>query len=162
MSVRETGIARDLLPEIESRLAFLEEVGLNEQFAIYPTRDPFSATSDYQGVDKLGAGLTVEARAPDGVVEAVSAEVNGAPVLAVPALWMNELPAFMMLPLLFPTSFSDEIVAANYRYYEPLTDHAGRAEHTDLELVCHCAWQSSKSSSQSCYIPAAQCRYWMA
>jgi putative glutamine amidotransferase len=37
----------------------------------------------YQGVDKLGAGLTVEARAPDGVVEAVSAEVNGAPVLAV-------------------------------------------------------------------------------
>ena len=29
MSVRETGIARDLLPEIESRLAFLEEVGLN-------------------------------------------------------------------------------------------------------------------------------------
>jgi putative glutamine amidotransferase len=37
----------------------------------------------YQGVDRLGAGLTVEARAPDGVVEAVSAEVNGAPVLAV-------------------------------------------------------------------------------
>ncbi|WP_300716897.1 excinuclease ABC subunit UvrA [Hydrogenophaga sp.] len=29
MSKRETGIARDLLPEIESRLAFLEEVGLN-------------------------------------------------------------------------------------------------------------------------------------
>lgn len=37
----------------------------------------------YQGVDKLGAGLTVEASAPDGVIEAVSAEVNGAPVLAV-------------------------------------------------------------------------------
>lgn len=37
----------------------------------------------YQGVDRLGAGLTVEARAPDGVIEAVSAEVNGAPVLAV-------------------------------------------------------------------------------
>jgi putative glutamine amidotransferase len=37
----------------------------------------------YQGVDKLGAGLTVEARAPDGVIEAVSATVNGAPVLAV-------------------------------------------------------------------------------
>jgi putative glutamine amidotransferase len=37
----------------------------------------------YQGVDKLGAGLTVEARAPDGIVEAVSAEINGAPVLAV-------------------------------------------------------------------------------
>jgi excinuclease ABC subunit A len=29
MSARETDIARDLLPEIESRLAFLEEVGLN-------------------------------------------------------------------------------------------------------------------------------------
>ncbi|WP_157691572.1 beta-phosphoglucomutase family hydrolase [Noviherbaspirillum autotrophicum] len=29
----------------------------------------------------------------------------------------------LMLPLLFPESFSDEIVAANYRYYEPLTDH---------------------------------------
>src|SRR5262245_58849554 len=37
----------------------------------------------YQGAAKLGAGLRVEALAPDGVVEAVSAEVNGAPVLAV-------------------------------------------------------------------------------
>ncbi|MDR7116733.1 gamma-glutamyl-gamma-aminobutyrate hydrolase family protein [Caulobacter sp. BE254] len=37
----------------------------------------------YQGVDRLGQGLAVEARAPDGVVEAVSARVNGAPVLAV-------------------------------------------------------------------------------
>jgi putative glutamine amidotransferase len=37
----------------------------------------------YQGVDKLGAGLNVEAVAPDGVVEAVSANVNGARVLAV-------------------------------------------------------------------------------
>lgn len=37
----------------------------------------------YQGADRLGRGLAVEARAPDGVVEAVSAEVNGAPVLAV-------------------------------------------------------------------------------
>jgi len=47
-------------------------------------RDELDVVSvHYQGVDKLGAGLTVEARAPDGVVEAVSAEVNGAPVLAV-------------------------------------------------------------------------------
>lgn len=37
----------------------------------------------YQGVDKLGAGLKVEAVAPDGVIEAVSAEINGAPVVAV-------------------------------------------------------------------------------
>lgn len=29
----------------------------------------------------------------------------------------------LMLPMLFPKAFSDEIVAANYRYYEPLTDH---------------------------------------
>jgi putative glutamine amidotransferase len=37
----------------------------------------------YQGADKLGAGLNVEATAPDGVVEAISANVNGAQVLAV-------------------------------------------------------------------------------
>jgi beta-phosphoglucomutase family hydrolase len=30
----------------------------------------------------------------------------------------------LMLPFLFPDAFSDEVVAANYRYYEPLTDHA--------------------------------------
>jgi putative glutamine amidotransferase len=37
----------------------------------------------YQGVERLGDGLSVEATAPDGLIEAVSAEVNGAPVLAV-------------------------------------------------------------------------------
>jgi putative glutamine amidotransferase len=37
----------------------------------------------YQGVDRLGDGLSVEATAPDGVIEAVSAKVNGAPVVAV-------------------------------------------------------------------------------
>ena len=37
----------------------------------------------FQGVDRLGEGLSVEASAPDGVVEAVSARPNGAPVLAV-------------------------------------------------------------------------------
>jgi putative glutamine amidotransferase len=47
-------------------------------------RDSLDVVSvHYQGVDKLGAGLAVEATAPDGVIEAVSAEVNGAPVLAV-------------------------------------------------------------------------------
>ena len=47
-------------------------------------RDELDVVSvHYQGVDQLGAGLSVEARAPDGVIEAVSAEVNGAPVLAV-------------------------------------------------------------------------------
>jgi beta-phosphoglucomutase family hydrolase len=29
----------------------------------------------------------------------------------------------LMMPLLFPDDFSDEVVMANYRYYEPLTDH---------------------------------------
>ena len=29
----------------------------------------------------------------------------------------------LMLPLLFPDAFTDEVVEANYRYYEPLTDH---------------------------------------
>jgi alpha,alpha-trehalose phosphorylase len=29
----------------------------------------------------------------------------------------------LMLPLLFPDAFDDDVVAANYRYYEPLTDH---------------------------------------
>jgi putative glutamine amidotransferase len=37
----------------------------------------------YQGVHKLGNGLTVEATAPDGVVEAFSADINGAQILAV-------------------------------------------------------------------------------
>ncbi len=37
----------------------------------------------FQGVGRLGEGLSIEARAPDGVVEAVSARVNNAPVLAV-------------------------------------------------------------------------------
>ncbi len=37
----------------------------------------------FQGVDRLGAGLAVEALAPDGLVEAVSGTVNGAAVLGV-------------------------------------------------------------------------------
>jgi putative glutamine amidotransferase len=47
-------------------------------------RDQLDVVSvHYQGVDKLGGGLTVEALAPDGVVEAISADVNGSQVLAV-------------------------------------------------------------------------------
>jgi putative glutamine amidotransferase len=37
----------------------------------------------FQGVGRLGGGLAVEARAPDGLVEGVSAWVGRAPVLAV-------------------------------------------------------------------------------
>lgn len=37
----------------------------------------------FQGVDRLGSGLEIEARAPDGLIEAVSAKINGAQLLAV-------------------------------------------------------------------------------
>ena len=37
----------------------------------------------YQGVGRLADGLSVEARAPDGLVEAFSARPGGAPLLAV-------------------------------------------------------------------------------
>ena len=37
----------------------------------------------YQGIGKLGEGLTVEALAPDGLVEAYSARPNNAPLVAV-------------------------------------------------------------------------------
>ena len=37
----------------------------------------------YQGIDRLAPGLSVEARAPDGLVEAFSATIGQAPVVAV-------------------------------------------------------------------------------
>ncbi len=37
----------------------------------------------FQGIGNLAAGLTIEATAPDGLVEAYSARPNGAPLLAV-------------------------------------------------------------------------------
>lgn len=37
----------------------------------------------YQGIDKLGEGLTVEAVAPDGLIEAVSANISGSQVVGV-------------------------------------------------------------------------------
>ncbi len=37
----------------------------------------------YQGIGKLAKGLTVEATAPDGLIEAYSARPNGTPLLAV-------------------------------------------------------------------------------
>jgi putative glutamine amidotransferase len=46
-------------------------------------RDLWVNSVHYQGIARLGDGLRVEATAPDGVVEAVSAWVNDAPVLAV-------------------------------------------------------------------------------
>jgi putative glutamine amidotransferase len=37
----------------------------------------------FQGIGELAAGLTIEATAPDGLIEAYSARPNGAPLLAV-------------------------------------------------------------------------------
>ena len=37
----------------------------------------------YQGIDRLGEGLSIEATAPDGLVEAFSANISGSQVLAV-------------------------------------------------------------------------------
>jgi putative glutamine amidotransferase len=37
----------------------------------------------HQGIDRLGAGLSIEARAPDGLIEAVSAAPCGGPVVGV-------------------------------------------------------------------------------
>lgn len=37
----------------------------------------------YQGIGRLAEGLSIEARAPDGLIEAYSARPNGAPLLAV-------------------------------------------------------------------------------
>jgi putative glutamine amidotransferase len=59
----------------------LEEGGA--LLAAIGTRDIIVNSVHYQGVDKLGKGLRIEARAPDGVVEAFSTTARGAPVLAV-------------------------------------------------------------------------------
>ncbi|MCA4915564.1 MAG: gamma-glutamyl-gamma-aminobutyrate hydrolase family protein [Phenylobacterium sp.] len=75
-----------------------DEVGFNEMFdhvhdvaltpggvlAVALGEDRIRVNSvHYQGVSRLGDGLSVEARADDGVVEAFSTRVNTAPVLAV-------------------------------------------------------------------------------
>lgn len=40
-------------------------------------------SAHYQGIGRLADGLSIEARAPDGLIEAYSARPNGAPLLAV-------------------------------------------------------------------------------
>ena len=90
---RDTGRALELLPhhapaeaafgdmfahEHEVRLA--EGGGLRRGLG----RDRLRVNSvHFQGIDRLGEGLSAEALAPDGLVEAVSASVGAAQVLAV-------------------------------------------------------------------------------
>ncbi|MEN9873833.1 MAG: hypothetical protein RL186_730, partial [Pseudomonadota bacterium] len=46
-------------------------------------RDLMVNSVHYQGIERLGAGLQVEAQASDGVIEAFSSQQAGAPILAV-------------------------------------------------------------------------------
>jgi putative glutamine amidotransferase len=72
--------AFDAMFEHEHAVALTPGGVLNRAFG----REALKVNSvHYQAIDRLGAGLTVEARAPDGVVEAVSAQVGDAQVLAV-------------------------------------------------------------------------------
>ena len=59
----------------------LAEGGMLANAYAKPTMDVNSV--HYQGIGKLAEGLSVEARAPDGLIEAYSARPNGAPLLAV-------------------------------------------------------------------------------
>jgi putative glutamine amidotransferase len=52
--------------------------------AMFDHRHPVTLNSvHYQGVATLAPGLSIEATAPDGLIEAYSARPNGAPLLAV-------------------------------------------------------------------------------
>jgi putative glutamine amidotransferase len=90
---RDTGRNPDLLAHhAPAEVTFDEMFAHEHPVALTPGgilsralgRDELKVNSvHFQGVGRLGDGLTVEARAPDGVVEAVSARVGGAPVVAV-------------------------------------------------------------------------------
>jgi putative glutamine amidotransferase len=90
---RDTGANPDLIAHhapadasFDDMFAHQHEVALTPGGILSQTfgRDRLEVNSvHFQGAGRLGEGLSVEARAPDGVVEAVSARVNDAPVLAV-------------------------------------------------------------------------------
>ena len=72
--------------DLEAMFSHRHEVALTPQGVLAQAsgRDRMTVNSvHYQGVERLGRDLIVEARAPDGLVEAVSARVGGAPILAV-------------------------------------------------------------------------------
>ena len=90
---RDTSRSPDLIPHhapddatFDGMFDHLHEVALTPGGVLNRGlgRDRLTVNSvHFQGVGRLGDGLSVEATAPDGVVEAVSARVNGAPVVAV-------------------------------------------------------------------------------
>jgi putative glutamine amidotransferase len=89
---REVGAAESLAhhaaddADLEAMFSHRHEVALapGGLLAQAGGRDRMTVNSvHYQGVERLGRDLAVEARAPDGLVEAVSARVGGAPILAV-------------------------------------------------------------------------------
>jgi putative glutamine amidotransferase len=69
----------------------------------------------FQGIGTLADGLTVEARAPDGLIEAYSARPNGAPLLAVQwhPEWEPESDAFSMA--LFRAFLGDVEISRAFR-----------------------------------------------
>lgn len=97
--------------------------------------------AEAQEWDGLAAVLYCPAPGPDGVIEQFEGffglgdyplpkeERFRAPISrlfdwqAINRLKLLKQADVLMLPLLFPDAFTDEVVAANYRYYEPLTDH---------------------------------------
>ena len=90
---RDTGASKELLPHhAPDGVSFdamfdhrhpveLVDGGMLAEAYAKPALDVNSV--HYQGIGRLADGLTVEARAPDGLVEAFSARPNGAPLLAV-------------------------------------------------------------------------------
>lgn len=90
---RDTGRNPDLLEHHARRdVAFLDMFDHEHDVELAPGgvlsrafgRDRLRVNSvHYQGVARLGDGLKIEARSPDGLIEAVSANVGGAPVLGV-------------------------------------------------------------------------------
>jgi putative glutamine amidotransferase len=75
----------------------------------------------YQGVDRLGAGLSVEATAPDGLIEAFAAKTQGADVFAVQ--WHPE-----WKPELDPASQTFfQMLGRALRGDSPIPDHIGKS-----------------------------------
>jgi putative glutamine amidotransferase len=90
---RDTSANDDLLPHhapddvaFDAMFDHVHPVDLADQGLLakaYGKRTLNVNSVHFQGVDKLAPGLTLEATAPDGLIEAFSARPNGAPLLAV-------------------------------------------------------------------------------